>query len=249
MNRVFITTDIGCDADDQQSMIHALMLHQARRVEIVGIAIGYPCGDRFLVDRCLTAARRDGFAEAWKLKQKVYQGAKRKGLGVASSGAMQLIKLAMNGDERPLLVSVWGSATDLANAIREEPRIVPRIRAHVIASWNREQDPESHKFLKSVKGLRWIDNERDFRRMYQGWPIAKNREFVKMIGKKCGHLGALFADVSRNINTGKNSIKMGDTPSFQWAVEFQGSMKWTTKRQSILRLWKEVITEIYGEAK
>jgi hypothetical protein len=231
--RVFITTDIGgSDPDDYQSLIHALLY--ADEIDIEGIVCGYPRGKKSAAMRVLKAYEKDypklkefGYPEPSLIKDKIYQGSEDKFKpGLISNGGRALCVPAMNNDERPLIVCVWGACTELAEALYLYPSIASSLFVYVIASWNREQDPAAHKYLYKHKELRWINCESTFRGMYltgNGEGKYGNIGFVEQVAKNSGHLGRLFRKVSTNIDVNKGGIKMGDTPSFLFAL--RGDLK------------------------
>ena len=227
MRKIFVSTDIGRDADDTQSLIHLLHIHHL--FDLKGISLCWPGGYRNLAIDVVKAYKRDykylknispSYLTAKELRSLIYDGCKnRKGLGQDSEGVNKIIELAQASTlADPLYVLTWGGATDLANAIQKKPSIKKNILAHVIAGWNREQDPESHQFLMEQKDLKWINNESTGRGMYLGWPIEKNRKWVAKNVAPAGSMGKLFSQVSQNINIGRGCIKMGDTPTLLWAL-------------------------------
>ena len=64
---------------------------------------------------------------------------------------------------------VWGSITDVAQALHDDPSIKEKIRVHYIASWNRTQDPYSFKYVDENHPDTWlIRDETTFRGWYIG---------------------------------------------------------------------------------
>jgi hypothetical protein len=248
-NRVFITTDCGGDPDDTQSLIRAVMLHELGEVEIVGICYGLPSGDRKEVIGVLDAAERDNFKKARDLKKVVWQGAKKTGVRAPSRGATEIIRLANNGDVRPLLVTSWGAATDVACALNASPSLgLSGVRFFISGDWNRAQDVKAWEFCERILNKNnSIFSLTDHKKIYTGWPVNKNRKFVSETIKPCGHMGKLYYKASEGVSTGKFTLKEGDSGCFQWAVEYRGGpMEWKTQRIKILTSWKKIAKELYG---
>jgi inosine-uridine nucleoside N-ribohydrolase len=241
--RIWIDTDIKMsEPDDMQSLIHAVMLHAAGRIEIAGITIGAPRGNIELVKKVLMAARKDGLSLGG-LGRRVYRGITKPGSYLVTGAVQQMVE-AVRADSEVRVLG-WGSATNIAAMVRNYP---DRPKVHLIASWNREQDPNAHKIVVeaySKNKNRLYVNETDFRRMYVGWPREANRKFVRKIRDNCGHLGKLFYSISEGVNTGSHTIKMGDTPSVQWAIEGAKST-FVTRRVQILNDWTTVMEELYA---
>ncbi|MEO1148705.1 MAG: nucleoside hydrolase-like domain-containing protein [Cyanobacteria bacterium J06638_22] len=68
-----------------------------------------------------------------------------------SSGAQLLIEAAHKADDRPLNVLLWGGATEVAEAVRADPSIIPKIRVFMNGSpdlYNdTNTDPQGRDFL------------------------------------------------------------------------------------------------------
>jgi hypothetical protein len=127
-----------------------------------------------------------------------------------SEGAEWIIKKAKENKKRPLYVLVWGSITDVAQAVHHDPSIKENLRVYSIGSWNTVQDPASRDYLyDNHPDMWWIENNTSFRGMYMGGYDEEdfgNLSFVETCVKDHGALGNLFWEK-------KKDIKMGDTPS------------------------------------
>ncbi len=127
-----------------------------------------------------------------------------------SEGARWIIRKANEKKNGILYILVWGSLTDVAQAVHAKPEIKTNIRVYSIGSWNTQQDPKSRDYLfNHHKDLWWIENNTTFRGMYMGGFSEKdfsNQSFVEIHVKSHGALGDLFWQK-------KPDIKMGDTPS------------------------------------
>ena len=222
--RVIVSTDIGgSDPDDFQSMVHYLVCADAFETE--GLISSPPRGGRVQdILECIAAYEKD-YANlcTWSqdypspdvLHRLARQGAIAPQSGdqpstKISEGAKLIIERAKVEDPRPLYVLVWGSITDVAQAVHEDPTIKTKLRIHSIGSWNTGQDPKARDYLyKNHRDLWWIESDSTFRGMYMGGvqnDDLGNRSFTEKHVKGHGHLGSLFMRK-------KADIKMGDTPS------------------------------------
>lgn len=221
--RVFVSTDIGgSDPDDFQSMVHYLVY--ADRFDTEGLISSPP--DKGRAEQILeaVAAYEKDYdnLRSWSadyptpdaLRAVVRQGAIDPQPGDVpeslSDGAKLLVERALADDPRPLYVLVWGSITDVAQAVHANPAIKAKIRVHFISSWNRHMDRKSRDYLFNQHPDLWfIESDSTFRGMYMGgnqegeWG---NVAFPAQHVAGHGALGALFM-------AQKSDIKMGDTPS------------------------------------
>lgn len=221
--RVIISTDIGgSDPDDFQSMVHYLVYadlfdteglissppHAGRRQHILEVldayAADYPRlkqhSDRFPPPEALQAITKQGAIDP----------APPAGHSAPTEGSRWIIERARADDPRPLWILVWGSITDVAQAVHDDPGIKPKLRVYFISSWNRRMDPAARDYLVSKHPDLWmIEADTTFRGMYVGGDQSGdlgNREFVARHVRGHGALGDLFF-------AKKPDIKMGDTPS------------------------------------
>jgi hypothetical protein len=219
--RVIVSTDIGgSDPDDFQSMVHFLVY--ADRFDIEGLVSSPPHAGR-LEDllEVLDAYEKDyphlkehgDFPTPDFLRQISRQGAidslQTEAPTELSEGAQLIIERAKEEDA-PLYVLVWGSITDVAQAVHADPSIKENLRVYSIGSWNTRLDPNSRDYLyHNHPDLWWVENNTTFRGMYMGGLQEgdyENTAFVEKNVKGHGALGDLFWEK-------KQDIKMGDTPS------------------------------------
>jgi hypothetical protein len=221
-HRIIISTDIGgSDPDDFQSMVHYLVY--ADQFDTEGIISSPPHKGRLKhIYEALDEYQKDfsklkkhgKFPTPKKLRRVAKQGATAAQISAEpdslSEGAAWLIKQAQKKDARPLYVLVWGSITDVAQAVHKDPTIKEKIRVYSIGSWNTRLDSLSRNYLfDNHKDLWWIENNTTFRGMYMGGTQKNNLgnlSFTEAHIKDYGNLGALFWQQ-------KQDIKMGDTPS------------------------------------
>lgn len=222
--RVIVSTDIGgSDPDDFQSMVHYLVY--ADRFDTEGLVSSPPqAGRAEHIFEALDAYEQDypnlrswspDYPSPQALRAIVRQGAIDPQSddipsGTISDGAKRIIERAHADDPRPLWVLVWGSITDVAQAVHKDPAIKERLRIYFIGSWNTSQDPKARNYLyQNHPDLWWIECDTTFRGMYMGGEQSGdlgNHSFPAEHVKDHGRLGALFMDK-------KADIKMGDTPS------------------------------------
>lgn len=221
--RIIVSTDIGGDdPDDYQSLVHLLVY--ADRFSIEGL-ISSPPGrgrkkhieevlDAYAIDFPKLQRKAKGFPSPKALFAVTHQGAtdpQSDSLpGPPSDGAKWIISKAMEKKHNPLYILVWGSITDVAQAVHSSPEIKKNIRIYSIGSWNTLQDKKSRDYLyRHHPDLWWIENNTTFRGMYMGGyqdEDYSNTTFVEQHVKGHGALGELFWQK-------KKDIKMGDTPS------------------------------------
>ncbi len=228
-HRVVISSDIGgSDPDDYQSMIHYLLYsdlfdtegiissppHEGRVKHILEVI------DCYEKDYPKLSSYSAAYPAPEYLRSISVQGAKKPQKNNVpdkniSEGAQHLIDCAMKNDSRPLYVLVWGSITDIAQALAARPEIKNKIRVYFIGSWNTRQDSLARNYVYNQHpDLWWIENNTTFRGMYMGGfqqDQYSNLYFVENHVKEHGALGELFYQK-------KKDIKMGDTPSMLYLL-------------------------------
>lgn len=223
--RVIVSTDIGgSDPDDFQSMVHLLIY--ADVLDIEGLISSPPQAGRARhVLEVIDAYEKDyphlkrhapAYPAPAALRKVTRQGAidpaPRAGFSRATPGSRWIIERARAKDPagRPLWALVWGSITDIAQAVHDAPDIKKTLRVYSIGSWNTAQDRSARSYLFGKhKDLWWIEADTTFRGMYMGGPQGSdlgNRAFLARHVKGHGALGDLLVGK-------KADIKMGDTPS------------------------------------
>ena len=227
--KVIVSTDIGGDdPDDYQSLVHFLLY--ADRFEIAGIISSPPsAGRKKHIDEVLKAYKEDYLklkrhSKHFPTPRFLFQVSKQGAVDAQtdsiprelSEGAKWIIDEAREDDSKPVYVLVWGSITDVAQAVHHAPDIKKNIRIYSIGSWNTRQDPKARDYLyKNHSDLWWIENDTTFRGMYMGGlqeDDYNNRTFVEKHVKGHGALGNLFWEK-------KKDIKMGDTPSVLYLLD------------------------------
>ena len=69
------------------------------------------------------------------------------GFSKQTEGSKHIIECAHRDDPRPLYVLVWGSITDVAQALHDDPSIKEKIRVYFVASWNLQHDKNAFRYI------------------------------------------------------------------------------------------------------
>ncbi|MGC9329015.1 MAG: DUF1593 domain-containing protein, partial [Candidatus Hinthialibacter sp.] len=227
--RVIVSTDIGGgDEDDDQSMVHYLLYSDMFDTE--GLISSPPqAGRKKDLLEVISVYEKDypnlktyspNYPAPDFLRSIAKQGAvdpaPQEGFSQSTEGSDWIIECAHRDDPRPLYILVWGSITDVAQAIHDDPSIKKKIRIYFIASWNQKQDPHSFRYIDQQHPDAWlIYCDQTFRGWYMGGKQGGewgNQAFVDRHIKNHGALGDYFAP----LKGGK--IKMGDTPSVAYLL-------------------------------
>jgi len=226
--RVIVSSDIGgSDPDDFQSMIHLLIYSDV--LDIEGLISSPPQAgrakhileaiDAYEKDYTHLKQHADQFPTPAALRQVTKQGAigpaPAQGWSESTEGSRWIIECAKRQETRPLWVIVWGSITDVAQAVHDDPAIKDTLRVYSIGSWNTHMDKTARAYLyKHHADLWWIENDSTFRGMYIGGKKKgewSNLGFVDKHVRGHGALGDLYYRQKRD-------IKMGDTPSLLYLL-------------------------------
>jgi len=227
--RVLISSDIGgSDEDDIQSMIHYLLYsdlfdteglissppHKGRKKDIFKVIDKYEKDYANL--KSYSAKYPSGDYLRSISKQGALSAAPEKGYSKATEGSRWIIHCAKKKDPRPLYVLVWGSISDLAQALHDDASIKKKIRVYFIASWNLRQDQNAFKYIdKNHSDLWLIYSDTTFRGWYMGGEQSgnlENKSFVQSHINGHGELGDYFSVLKGG------GIKMGDTPSVSYLL-------------------------------
>lgn len=221
--RTIVSTDIGgSDPDDFQSMVH--YLGYADLFDTEGLISSPPGAGRqqhllealeaYAADYSTLRTQSARFPSPDALRAITKQGAlepsPEAGHSTPTEGSRWIIERARADDPRPLWILVWGSLTDVAQALHDDPGIKRKLRVYFISSWNRRMDPAARDYVVQQHPDLWlIEADTTFRGMYVGGRQEGdlgNRQFIARHVKGHGALGDLLA-------AKKADIKMGDTPS------------------------------------
>jgi hypothetical protein len=252
--RVFVSTDLGGDPDDTQSLVH--MLHYSDILKLEGLISTTGPGSVPQADRVrewvrrvdLDVLRARGYLDLsaeLDVLDVVRQGATRAGAPRdrgTTPGSRLLVERAHAPDplewDRPLWVLVWGSMTDVAQALHDDPGIADRIRLYTIGSSNTVHDPESRDFVREGMDDRWPDlwwiengilpklSHDTFRGYYQGGDQSGewgNRAFIEQVirGRGTTHGGdfdQVLGDAFPVATWPEGTLKEGDSPTFLYLL-------------------------------
>jgi len=228
--RVIVSTDIGgTDFDDFQSLVHLLLYTDV--IDLEGM-IASPWGAdrdrrRHLLELVEVYARdypslRSHSAdypspdELRKLcKQGGLDAAGLPGFGQATEGSKWIASCARRDDPRPLWLLVWGGIDDLAQALHDDPSILPKLRVYWIGGPNKKWSTTAYDYLEREHRRLWIIEANS---TYRGWFTGGdqggglgNRAFVRTHAAKHGALGDYFARIDPQ-------VKMGDSPSLAYVL-------------------------------
>ena len=252
--RVFVSTDLGGDPDDIQSLVH--LLHYSDTLKLEGLISTTGPGSvpqagrvRQWVRRVdLDSLRARGYLDLSAevdVLDVVRQGATRAGAPhdkETTPGSRRLVERAHAldplGEDRPLWVLVWGSMTDVAQALYDDPSIAGRIRLYTIGSSNTVHDPESRDFVRDGMDDRWPDlwwiengilpklSHDTFRGYYLGGDQTGpwgNRAFIEQVirGRGTTHGGdfdQVLGDAFPVATWPEGTLKEGDSPTFLYLL-------------------------------
>lgn len=239
--RVFVSTDLGGDPDDIQSLYR--LLHYSDILGAEGIISSPGPGAENDAEKIrhwireirIDAMRANGHPELITEQEAlalVRQGQKAPGAPAAdraTPGSKLLIERAHAADPRPLWVLVWGSLTDVAQALHDDPAIAGKIRIYSVGSNNTRADVPSRDWLRArlddqFPNLWWIENgllpvrsTDTFRGVYQGgvqegeWG---NQQFVHANIRGRGPAGDAFPVAT----SPRDTLKEGDSPSMLYLL-------------------------------
>ena len=253
-HRVLVSTDLGGDPDDIQSLYRLLQYSDVLKIE--GIVSSPGPGAENAADKIrhwiqrvdVDHLRRQGHtsliseAEALSL---VRQGLTTPGIPSAerrTEGSDWIIERAHAADPeglgRPLWVLAWGSITDVAQALHDDPSIAEKIRIYYVGSSNTVRDPEARDYVFDGLNDKWpnlwaIENgllprrsTDTFRGVYQGGEQSGewgNQEFVhrNIRGHGTNHDG-MFAEKAGDsfplAESPAGTLKEGDSPSMLYLL-------------------------------
>ena len=243
--RVLVSTDLGGDPDDIQSLYRLIHYSDVLKVEGITSCTGpgsTPSADliRHWIQRVdVEHLRAKGHPELMTeeaLLGSVVQGTTTPGWpgsGRETDGSKRIIERAFAASDEVLWVLVWGSITDVAQALHDAPEIASRIRINYIGSSNTVNDPDARDYVyefmtKQFPELWWIENgvlpklsHDTFRGVYQrGEQEGEwgNIAFIEqnIRGRGSNHGGMfkeLCGDAFPVATWPEGSLKEGDSPT------------------------------------
>jgi hypothetical protein len=225
--RILISTDLGgADADDIQSMVHALLYADQFKLEGIVSSPTKHDGRTSDIHKVIDAYAKDyAKLKTWSsdypspeyLHSIVKQGnvnvAPEKGWSSPTAGSKAIIQAAHESSQ-PLWVLTWGGMTDLAQALHDDPSIAGKIKVYSSNGWNGTQDPHSREYIyNNFKNVWWVESKSTHRGIWVGDSGTEDNNW--RMGDADGHgaLGEYFQ------NARPWGLKMGDTPSFLFALK------------------------------
>ena len=222
-HRVLVSTDLGgTDPDDIQSVIHLLVYSDV--LDVVGI-ISSPYGpgrkadilkviDAYEQDFSQLRVHSHSYPAPDSLRSICKQGATSRsdetGWGKPTEGSRWIASCARRKGSRPLHLLVWGGIEDLAQALHDEPDILPKLRVFWIGGPNKKWSVDAYNYIEQQHPNLWMIESNS---TYRGWFVGgeqsgewSNDTFVEKHIAGHGALGDLFV-------AAKADLKMGDSPS------------------------------------
>ncbi len=245
--RVIVLSDIGNEPDDSESLVRLLLY--ANELDLEGLVATTSTWQRGRVQPQLMRERiaaygqvlpnlrhhASGYPDAAKLDILVRSGSADYGMrgvgeGKDTEGSRLIVEAVDRPDPRPVYVSVWGGAADLAQALwtvratrtpEQLKAFVAKLRVYSISDqddagpWARQNFPDL-VWIASVHGwgqyglAAWTGISGDVRRPAK-WPAAEMVTNVWLEANvRRGPLGALYPP--------HQFIMEGDTPAFLWLI-------------------------------
>ncbi len=221
--RIIVTTDLGADPDDEQSLVRLLV--SANEFDIEGLIVSTGCWKRnqsntAMLDKIVAAYGKSlpnlqvhakGYPSLEYLKSISVLGQTGYGMtdvgeGKDSKGAELIITAADRNDPRPIWVQFWGGGNNLAQAIwkvkhtrseSELGRFLSKLRVFDILG----QDDTGAWMAKEFPELFFIRATGVY-----GWQPSKNGPYQRTDIQSHGPLGAVYPDTKWATE--------GDTPAF-----------------------------------
>jgi len=228
-HRVLISTDIGgTDFDDYQSLVHLLLYADCFDIEGL-VSSPYGPGRKEHILKVIDCYERD-YANLKShsakyptpaalraiTKQGALDSAGSAGFGVPTEGSQWIVQSARRDDARPLYVLVWGGIDDLAQALHDEPDILPKLRVYFIGGPNKKWSVDAYHYIVLNHPKLWMI---EANATYRGWftdgtqtADLGNTSFVAAHIAAHGALGEFFATQT------SDTLKMGDTPSVAYLL-------------------------------
>jgi hypothetical protein len=227
--RVLIATDIGgADADDTQSMVHALLY--ADKVNLVGL-VSSPTGhagrasnihsviDAYAQDYAKLKTWSSDYPTPDYLHSIVKQGKltvqEPAGYSAPTEASKAIISAAKQASPSdPLYILGWGALTDVSQALHDDPSIVPNVRLISLGYWNPKIDPAARNYIyDKVKDVWWIDSVTTQKGIYVDSTGAEHNNWNMADARGHGALGEYY------YNARPWGLKMGDTPSLLYLLD------------------------------
>lgn len=215
--RYIVHTDCKNEADDQFTVIHALMTD---KLDIKGIIAGhFDRGNRGRFPEHTTA--NASYAEIEKLLRlsgaegiPVWMGSnlplRDEQTPIESEGTKRIIEEAMKEDDRPLYIGMQGAITDLACALLMEPRIAERMTCIWIGGGDYPDGGEEFNLSQDILAARVV-----FASDMPLWQVPKSvyKQFAVSLAeleikvKPCGEIGKYLFTQMLDLNQALSSSR------------------------------------------
>lgn len=271
MKRVIVCTDIRGTGEPDDSFSLAHLFCFASKVGLLGFVISRPAGNIKSYNQVAKAFEKDiGLNLPYRVEIGATKKAPSQGWDKPTAGS-KFIAAAAASEE--LIVLCWGSCNDVAQAVHDNPSIVPNLKVFLggVIGYNYQQDPAPYHYLKTKKNLVSIWTDKAGRGMNvggQGKYTAKG--YVEKVIKPCGKLGKLLASLASHTTT--KGLKWGDSQGVlftmmdgwdnpakrTWAGKYKqipGTKHWEDvsnspayiQRTKALKQWEDRLAELYGD--
>lgn len=221
--RIIVTTDLGADPDDEQSLVRLLV--SANEFDIEGLIVSTGCWKKHqsntaMLDKIVAAygkvlpnlqVHASGYPSCEHLKSVSVLGQPGYGMGDVgdgkdSKGSDLIIAAVDKNDPRPVWVQFWGGGNNLAQAIwkvratrspQDLAKFLSKVRVFDILG----QDDAGAWIAREFPGVLFIRAAAVY-----GWQPPKNGSYQRNDIQSHGPLGAVYPDTKWATE--------GDTPAF-----------------------------------
>jgi hypothetical protein len=229
--RILISTDIGgTDPDDNQSMAHFLMYSDRFQTEGLVSSPSYGYGTKQNILTMIDLYEKDlpklkkhitDYPSPDALRALCKQGKQGAapfiGYSKATEGSDWIIKCAKKKSPQPLWILVWGGLEDVAQALHDDPAIVPNIRVYWIGGPNKKWSANSYAYIAQNFPKLWFI---EVNSSYYGFfsnnnapDSLKSDDYYDQYIRGAGYLGKDFKNYYKGVP------KMGDTPSLLYMMD------------------------------
>ncbi|MCI8443070.1 MAG: nucleoside hydrolase [Provencibacterium sp.] len=209
--RYIIHSDCKNEADDQYTVVHALMMD---RFDVRGIIAGHfdgGGGERFPGHRTADASKEEierllallGLTGKYLVLLGASQALADERTPIVSAGAQFIIEEAMRDDPRPLFIGMQGAITDLACAILLRPEICSRMTCIWIGGGDYPQGGPEFNLSQDIHAANIV-----FRSAMPLWQVPRGtyKQFAVSLAelqlkvRPCGEIGRYLFEQLEQFN-------------------------------------------------